>query len=97
MCGWLSETVDTLDIFQGVKLRAESTVYAKELLVHHCCEREAAECLHTSIVDLLGVFVFAFELECEIVCQMSALVVASEQPQGIGVPYLERPEIQNAL
>jgi len=40
---------------------------------------------------------FAFQLESEVVCQMSALVIASEQPKGVGVPNFQRPEIQNTL
>ena len=40
---------------------------------------------------------FALKLEGEIVCQMPALVISSEQPQRIWVPYLEGPEIQDAL
>lgn len=40
---------------------------------------------------------FTFKLECEIVCQMPALVVSSKQPQSIRIPYLKRPEVQDAL
>lgn len=40
---------------------------------------------------------FTFKLECEIVRQMPALVVSSKQPQSIRIPYLKRPEVQDAL
>lgn len=39
----------------------------------------------------------AFELKGKVVGQMSALVVAAKQPQGIGVVNLERPEVENAF
>ena len=38
-----------------------------------------------------------FELECEVVGQMAALVVSSEKPEGVGVPDLQRPEVQDTL
>jgi hypothetical protein len=41
--------------------------------------------------------VLAFQLESEVVGQVAALVVTTEQPQGVGIVNLERPQIQNAL
>ena len=38
-----------------------------------------------------------FELEGEVVGQMTAFVISSQQPQRIGIPNLERPEVQYAL
>lgn len=55
-------------------------MYAKKLLVHDRRERQGAEGFHACLVDLLRVFMLTFELECEIVRQMSALVVTSQQP-----------------
>ena len=40
---------------------------------------------------------FAFQLECEVVCQMPTLVIASQEPEGIRVPNLKGPEIQDTL
>lgn len=40
---------------------------------------------------------FAFQLEGEVVGEMATFMVASEQKQSVGVPYLECPEIQHAL
>ena len=40
---------------------------------------------------------FTLKLECEIVGQMPAFVVPSEQPQSVWIPYLKRPEVQDAL
>jgi hypothetical protein len=37
------------------------------------------------------------ESEGEVVCQMPAFVVAAKKEEGVGVPDLERPEIQYAL
>lgn len=50
---------------------------AKELLVHNGRQRQCAEGLHAGIVYLLGVFVLAFELEGEVIRQMSAFVVTT--------------------
>lgn len=60
-----------------MKLWAKTTVNAQELFVHYRGKREGAEGLHAGIVYPLGVFVLAFELEGEIIGQMSALVVSS--------------------
>ena len=68
-------------------------MYTQKLLVHDRCEGQRAERVHARFVDLLGVLVFALKLECEVVRQMSALVIPSEQPQSIRIPYLQRPEI----
>jgi hypothetical protein len=38
-----------------------------------------------------------FELEGEVVGQMSALVIPSQQKQCIRIPNLESPEIEDAL
>lgn len=39
----------------------------------------------------------AFELEGEIVCQMPALMISSQEPQGVGIPNLEGPEVEHTL
>lgn len=39
----------------------------------------------------------AFELEREVVGEMSAFVVSAKQPEGVGVPNLQRPKIEDAL
>lgn len=39
----------------------------------------------------------ALKLEGEVVGQMTALVVSSEQPKRVRIPDLQRPEVQNAL
>jgi hypothetical protein len=38
-----------------------------------------------------------FELEGEVICEMSAFVIATEEEEGVGVPDLERPQVQYAL
>jgi hypothetical protein len=38
-----------------------------------------------------------FELESEIVCEMPAFMIATEKEEGVGIPDLEGPQIQNAL
>jgi len=70
---------------------------AQKLLVHDGSQRKSAERLHTRLVDSFGVLVLALELEGEVVCQMSALVIATQQPECIWVPDLESPKVENAL
>ena len=53
-------------------------MYAQELLVHDSSEGQRTEGVHAGFVDSLGVLVLAFELECEVVCQMATLVVTAE-------------------
>lgn len=65
----------------------------EELLVHDGGQRQRAERLDARLVDLLVVLVLAFELKREIIRKMSALVVATQQPQCVGVPDLQRPKI----
>lgn len=80
-----------------MELRAQSSVYTQELLVHDSGEGKRAEGVHAGFVDGFGVFVLAFELECEVVGQMATLVVTTQQPERVGVPNLERPQVQNTL
>lgn len=72
-------------------------MYAEELLVHDCRQRQCAERLHTSVVYLFRIFVLALEFEGEVIGQMSTLVVTSQKPQCVGIPYLERPQVQHTL
>lgn len=72
-------------------------MYTQKLLVHNGSQRQGAEGVHAGIVDLLRVFVFAFELEREVVCEMSTLMIAAQQPQCVGIPNLERPQIEYTL
>lgn len=60
-----------------MQLRTETSVYAQELFVHDRCQGQGAERIHTCFVDSLRVLVLAFQLEREVVCQMSALMIAS--------------------
>lgn len=63
-----------------MQLGTQTTMYAQELLVHDGRQWQGTERLHTCIVHFLGVFVLAFQLEGEVVCQMSAFVVSAEEP-----------------
>ena len=40
---------------------------------------------------------FALEFEGEVVCKVSTLVIASQQPESIRIPNLQGPEVKNAL
>ena len=113
VCGGFAETVDlrglarhiyrtllatyALQIIECVKLGAKPTVYAQELLVHDSGEGQRTEGVHAGFIDGLGVLVLAFELECEVVGQMATFVVTAQQPKRVGIPDLERPQVQNAL
>ncbi len=39
----------------------------------------------------------AFKLEGEVVGEMAAFVIASEEPESVGVPDLEGPQVEDAL
>lgn len=41
--------------------------------------------------------VHTFELEGEVIGQMTTFVVSSQEEQGIRVPYFQRPQIQDTL
>jgi hypothetical protein len=64
-------------------------VNAKELLVQDGSQRESAERHHASIVNLLRIFMQAFQLEREEVCQVSAFVIPTEEKYTIGIPDLQ--------
>ena len=80
-----------------MQLGAETTVNTQELLVHNSSKGKSAEGLHASLVNSLGVFVLALKLEGEVVGQMATLVVTTHEPEGVGVPNLEGPEVENTL
>lgn len=88
---------DRLEVVKRLQLWAQPSVNAQELLVHDRRQRQSAKALHARVVDPLRVLVLALELEGEVVGEMAAFVVASEEEEGVGVPDLEGPEIQNAL
>lgn len=52
-------------------------MYTQKLLVHDRSKWQSAKGIHTCFVDLLGVFVLTLQLESEVVCQVSTLVVSS--------------------
>ena len=60
-----------------MQLGAEATMDTEELFVHDCSQRQGAKRFHTRIIYLFGIFVLAFNLEREIVCQMTTFVVTS--------------------
>lgn len=68
------------DVFQGVQLWTQATMYAQKLLIHDSSQGQGAERFHASIVYFLRVFVLALEFEGEIICQMPTLMVSSQEP-----------------
>ena len=95
--GRLSEPINALNVLQCMQLGAQATVYAQELLVHDSSKWQRTERFHACVVNLFRILVLALQLEGEVVSKMTAFVVASEEPEGVRVPDLERPEIQDAL
>lgn len=69
----------------------------QELLVHNSSERKSAERLHASLVHGLGVFVLALKLEGEVIGQMATFMVTAHEPESVGVPDFESPEVENTL
>lgn len=69
----------------------------QKLLVHDRRQRQRAEGFDAGLVDFLAVLVLALELKSEVIRKMSALVVASQEPERVGVPDLQGPEVQNTL
>ena len=67
-----------LDIFKSMELWAQTTVDAKELLVHNSRQRQRAEGLQACLVDFLAVLVLALQLEGEVIRQMTAFVVTPQ-------------------
>lgn len=53
-------------------------MYAQKLFVHDRRQWERTERVHAGLVDPLRVLVFTLQLEGKVVCQMPALVVASQ-------------------
>jgi hypothetical protein len=86
-----------LEILKCVQLGTETTVNTQELLVHNSSEGKSAERLHASLVHSLGIFVLALELKGKVICQMATLVVTTHEPESVGVPDLEGPEVENTL
>lgn len=70
---------------------------AEELLVHHCRQRQTAERLHASFVNGLRILVLAFQLEGEVIGQMTALVVSTKKPECLRIVDLEGPKVQHTL
>lgn len=69
----------------------------KELLVHNRRQRQRTEGFDARFIDPFAILVLALELESKVVGQMATFVVATEQPEGVGVPDLQRPEVEDAL
>lgn len=76
-----------------MQFRAKTSVDTEELLVHDRRQRQRAERFDAGLVDLLVVFMLAFEFKGEIIRKMSTLVVATQEPQCVGVPDLQGPKI----
>lgn len=74
-----------------MQLRAQPSVNAEELLIHDGGQGQRAEGFHTCFVDFFGVLVLAFELEGEVVGQVTALVVSTQQPQSLRMPNFQGP------
>jgi hypothetical protein len=70
---------------------------AKELLVHQGGQRQRIKGFHTSIVDSLGIFYFTFLFEREILGQMPAFVISSQQKKCVWVANFKGPKVKNTF
>jgi hypothetical protein len=70
---------------------------AQKLFVHDRGERQRAEGLEARLVYAFGVLVLALDLEREVIGQVPALVVSTEEEERVGVPNLESPQIEHTL
>mmetsp|Transcript_29348 Transcript_29348/g.76929 ORF Transcript_29348/g.76929 Transcript_29348/m.76929 type:complete len:312 (-) Transcript_29348:207-1142(-) len=93
----LAETVDCLHIVHRVDLWRQPAVNAKELLVHDGHQWQAIERVHAHIIHLLRILVLHFGLESEVLCEVPAFVVASQQVDGLRKVELECPEVEDAF
>lgn len=75
----------------------QSSVDAEELLVHDRRQRQRTKRFDAGFVDGLAIFVLTFQLESEIIRQMSAFVIASKQPERVRIPDLQCPEVEDTL
>jgi hypothetical protein len=70
---------------------------AQKLFVHDRGERQRAERLEARFVYAFRVLVLALDLEREVIGQVPALVVSTEEEERVGVPDLEGPQIEHTL
>lgn len=80
-----------------MQLRAETTVNAEELLVHHRRQRQGTERFKTSLINAFAVLVLTLQFESEVVCQVATLMVTPQKPKRIRIPNLQSPEVENTL
>ena len=70
---------------------------AEELLVHDSRKGKAAERLDASFINSFRILVSTLKFECEIIGQMSTLMVTPQKPQSLRIMDLEGPEVQDAF
>ena len=70
---------------------------AEELFVHNRDQRKSIKSVHALVVNFLVVLDDAFLAEGEMLGQMAAFVIASEEEDRIRVADLEAPEIKHTL
>jgi hypothetical protein len=101
------------DVIKGMQLGGETTMDTEELFVHDSSKGQCTEGRHACVVDSFGVLSFAwnainikqqgqrdertFKFESEVIRQMPALMVSSQQEQCIWIPHFQGPQIQYAL
>ena len=67
---------------------------AEELPVEERCDRQRLEGADARLVHRRGVLVQALALEGEVLCEVSAFVVAPQQEKTVGIPELKGIKIQ---
>lgn len=72
-----------------LQIRRDATVHSEEAVIYNAGKREEVEAVHEHLVDLLIVFVCAFDAEIKEVGHLPALVVPAYERNRIWVAYFE--------
>jgi len=76
----LTESIDALEIIQGVQFRTETSMNTEKLLVHNSGQRQSTERIHTSFIYTLRILVLTLKFEGKVVSQMTTLVISTKKP-----------------
>ena len=94
----LTEAVDDLNLINRVNARAQSAVYAEDLIVDDAAQREIVEHVRKVMPDRrIAILSRALGVEAVGLCDTSALVVASDEMNSVGVSELETYEETDGL
>ena len=94
----LAEAVNDLDLINRVNARAQTAVYAEDLIVDDTAQREVVEHVRKVMPDRrVAVISRALGIKAIGLCDTSALMVTSNEMNSVGVSELETYEETNGL